>query len=106
MRLNSFVDFFGLWARLAVVGWAFGGSDMGKPGVWLWSRAVLCKIRHPNTMIYGVLKIAQNRLILCTPMKMSKWKGAIELPSRTFLIILDFSREYEGNAFTNLQFVI
>ena len=44
-------------------------------------------------MIYDVLKIAKNQLILYTPMKMSRWKGAIELPVQTFSIIVDFSRE-------------
>ena len=53
--------------------------------------SVKCKIRPPNTMIYDVLKIAQNRLILYTPMKMSRWKGAIELPVRTFSAFVDFS---------------
>ena len=68
--------------------------------------SVLCKIRPPNTMFYGVLKIAQNQLILCTPMKLAKWKDAIELPGRTFCIILDFRRETKGNACANLQCAI
>ena len=34
---------------------------------------------------------------------MSRWKNAIELPGRIFLIILDFSCENKRNAYKNLQ---
>ena len=46
--------------------------------------AFYAKSDPPNTMFYGVLKIAKNRLILCTPMKMSDGKVPLRFPSVLF----------------------